>query len=289
MLSVYVKELSREFPAIVQPEQGSIEEIVLWRQNLKPSRSDIQNGVQVLGRLRRASGQPLDEGEIDLAGAKLQCFDLSNLAFNGVSLSNANLQQANLTGTSLCGADLNDTKLQWADITNTDFQNAHLERANLSESDCSSVVLRGANLRYATMLNVNLTNAKLQGADLTNATLQGSVLSHVRFNGANLKYTDIDGAMVTNSQFDSATSFVETSLRGVALKSVDLSTCKVSNYQILHMFGDATVTLPKGTRHNQMDRPDHWSDIELDHFNFLDHWHAFQLSIGQSPNYDPFL
>ena len=85
ILSVYVKELSREYPAKKLPQANDPSAIKEWARKLTFARSDMQNAVQVLGKLRKESGQPLDGGEIDLSETNLQGFDLSSLNFENMS------------------------------------------------------------------------------------------------------------------------------------------------------------------------------------------------------------
>jgi hypothetical protein len=76
----------------------------------------------------------------DLSGADLENADLRGTNLSGADLYNANLENADLRGTNLSGADLVDAYLIDAD----------LENANLVDADLS-----GANLE-----NANLYNAK---------------------------------------------------------------------------------------------------------------------------------
>jgi uncharacterized protein YjbI with pentapeptide repeats len=124
MLSVYVKELSREFKPQVPPETDNIDELRTWASNLTVERSDMQNAVQVLGQLRKESGHTLDNGEIDLTGTNLQGFDLKKLDFNNVSFENAQLQGADLFNAQLQGANLISAQLQGADLSRAQFDPA---------------------------------------------------------------------------------------------------------------------------------------------------------------------
>ena len=92
MLSVYVKELSREYPAKAPPQTDDFILLKEWADNLTFARSDMQNAVQVLGKLREASGQPLNIWDIDLSGTNLQSFDLQFLDFENVSFIKAHLR-----------------------------------------------------------------------------------------------------------------------------------------------------------------------------------------------------
>src|SRR5215218_2152738 len=82
------------------------------------------------------------------------------------SLSNIDLESANLSGIDLRGAD---------------FRAADLGSSDLQEADLS-----GANLTGANLTNANLTDAVLQRANLTNATLHATDLNRADLTGANL-------------------------------------------------------------------------------------------------------
>lgn len=52
LLSVYIRETSREVPPLDMPPGLSPGEIRLWAQNLPVARSDVESAIQVLGRLK---------------------------------------------------------------------------------------------------------------------------------------------------------------------------------------------------------------------------------------------
>jgi hypothetical protein len=148
MLSVYVKELSREFKPKVPPETDNIGELRTWARNLTVERSDMQNAVQVLVQLRKESGHTLENSEIDLTGTNLQGFDLKRLNSNNVSFVNAQLQGADLRGAQLQRANLSSAQLQWTYLDNAQLQGAYLDSAQfdpattLSAARCSGAALR---------------------------------------------------------------------------------------------------------------------------------------------------
>lgn len=87
-----------------------------------------------------------------------------NLAFS--KLTDAILNEANLLGSNLSGADM-----AYAEITKSDFTYANLE----------NVRLIGANLQSSDLRYANLKNADLSFADLSNVLLAGANLSNVKF------------------------------------------------------------------------------------------------------------
>jgi hypothetical protein len=56
MLSVYVKELSREYPAKTPQQTDDLNPHREWAHNLSFNRSDMQNAVQVLRKIRAETG-----------------------------------------------------------------------------------------------------------------------------------------------------------------------------------------------------------------------------------------
>ena len=161
MLSVYVKELSREYPAKKLPQANDPSAIKEWARKLTFARSDMQNAVQVLGKLRKESGQPLDGGEIDLSETNLQGFDLSSLNFENVSFMAAQLQ----------GADLGHAELQKADLEHAQLQGADLEQAHFD----AETTLRGARFSYAGLRGVDFSKTSITQEQLESAFGDASV------------------------------------------------------------------------------------------------------------------
>jgi len=100
----------------------------------------------------------------------------TELGFDTLDLSGADLQRAYLTDTGLSGANLSKTNSYFA----------NLSHANLT----------GANLRSANMNVANLTNANLTGADLTGADLTSASLIDANLTGADLSNANLDGAFI---------------------------------------------------------------------------------------------
>jgi hypothetical protein len=95
-----------------------------------------------------------------------------------VLLSGADLQDVNLSGAILGGADLSYTDLSDANLFLSCLRNADLSWANLS----------GARLRHAFLEGANLSYATVRGADLSGARLEGTIMPNER------KYEDwLDG------------------------------------------------------------------------------------------------
>ncbi|AOY82146.1 pentapeptide repeat-containing protein [Moorena producens JHB] len=148
---------------------------------------DIQGALTVIGR--RDSSKELEDQKIDLRHATLM----------GANLTEANLQEAYLSGSKLQGACLNQANLkgayviganlEGADFNQANLQGAYLIKANLTDACLFDANLEGAFLRRAKLEKAILWNANLQGASLIEANLQQTNLE-----GANLQGTDLRGA-----------------------------------------------------------------------------------------------
>lgn len=112
--------------------------------------------------------------------------------FDGLDLTNLDLQGARLRGSSffrtdLSGSDLSETeslraKFINSTLTGVTFEGAKLYEADLTKADLSSATLIGVDLRRARLYRANLrganlTGAQLKGADLTRVDLSGATWS----------------------------------------------------------------------------------------------------------------
>lgn len=138
MLSIYVRELSREYPAKKPPVDATPRELREWAAKLTPIRPDMEKAAQSLGRLQRIDGHDIVWGDIDLRQANLQGFDLGSLNFENVLFESAKMQGANLWG----------AKMQGAYFWSAEMQGAVLRGAQMDDrTDLSGATLRGAALR----------------------------------------------------------------------------------------------------------------------------------------------
>jgi uncharacterized protein YjbI with pentapeptide repeats len=179
---------------------------------------DIQAAVTVIGRrdptvvdlrpidlshacLCRANLAGLKLREADLTGTDLRWADLANLQTVGhvvteqhlrlkpaVDLSDAHLDDANLShaiawGTKLTGAHMSFIDLTGAALLNADLAGATINFGNLTGADLSIADLTGADLWGADLTGANLSNAVLTGADLSNAVLTGADLTGAQLTG----------------------------------------------------------------------------------------------------------
>ncbi len=308
MLSIYVRELSREFPAQnhprtewkelidpidgsppmfedeafhllnLRPDDVSLESLKKWAQGLKPIRSDMEKAAQTLGELKDIPGVTSDNIEIDLRGANLQGFDLRDVVFNEARLDGARMEGADLDEAQMEGAGLDEARMELANLFRARMEGANLFRARMEGANLFWARMEGAKLTGARMEGANLTEARMERANLFWARMEGANLTDARMEGANLFSARMEGAKLTGAHFSKETTFQPATLRGAGWNSVDLTTIPEAAEYFHETFGDETVIRPEG-----VPRPAHWSDKILEWEDFVTQWHAFQRLIGYTP------
>jgi uncharacterized protein YjbI with pentapeptide repeats len=227
----------------VTAEDISLAALETWAYTLKP-RSDMENAVQTLGRLRAIAGVDADAVTIDLRAANLQ----------GIDFEGGNFNRARLNGAQLQGARLWFAQMQGAKLWQAQLQGAKLLQAQMQRAELFGAQMQGADLQQAELQGANLLDAEMQGADLRRAQMQGTTLFSLKF--------------------DAKTTIKDASLTGGAISDTDLSPLRISPEQLNTAFGDGSVTLP-----NHINWPAHWPRERLDDDEFKNQWRAFQASL----------
>jgi uncharacterized protein YjbI with pentapeptide repeats len=124
--------------------------------------------------------------------------NLSLANFTGATLTDANLEQAILSGALLRGTNLGGASLVSANLSGAEFTGAYLSGAvangaNLRGADLSRANLIGAKLNGANLSLANLRSANLGSAELVNADLNGATLVRTNFSLANLTGAELTG------------------------------------------------------------------------------------------------
>lgn len=178
MLSIYVQELSREYPARQPPvanqrfpyaKTDDVNALNEWFEELRSKkRWDSERAVKALGRLNKPgtkTAKALSQGDIDLRQCNLQGFELIRLSFDGGVFSYARLEGAHLYFSSFVSA-----QLDWADLSG-----AHVIGVDLSHSNC-----------FVTRFSEGLFGGtKFIGAEITRAYFPDYITQEkVRFRGA---------------------------------------------------------------------------------------------------------
>jgi len=99
------------------------------------------------------------------------------------------LDDSNLGGAQLTGADLSRAALAGTDMEDAALNGVNLAGANLSQTDMAN----------ADLTNVNMTNTNLTGADLASGILISANLTDAELSGANLDH--VDDVMLGNLVF----------------------------------------------------------------------------------------
>jgi uncharacterized protein YjbI with pentapeptide repeats len=284
MLGVYVRELSREYPAETLPPGLVGEAIEDWARSLKVKRTDAQAAVQALGRLRKRHNDRFTTQRIDLRAANLQAMDLSGSAFSfegalfqeaqlqGATLINAQMRSAYLNNAAMQGAMLFTANLKDASLKKAKLQGAHLVKSQMNfRTVLAKAEMEGAYLQMAEMQGVNLQEALMQCTHIRLANLQGALLKGTQMNGANLRQV----------QMDRSTDVTATIFQGAAFRSADLTDVPRIADHLGDVFGDLSVRLPQGTK-----APGHWLDYVADRESFEFAWRKWQAEIGFDPE-DP--
>ncbi|MCP3969446.1 MAG: pentapeptide repeat-containing protein [Rhodobacteraceae bacterium] len=236
MLSVYVRELSREHPAQdhprdeglnptkfqgMTPDGETLEAMLEWAGGLTPVRSDMEKAAQTLGRLKDIAGVVADDIPVDLRDANLQGFDLKGLCFDKAQMSKARMEGARLYDSRMQGVQLDRAWMQGVNLSVTQMQGAKLIGAQMQGADLSVTQMQGAKLIRAQMQGANLFGARMQGAYLGGAQMQGASLSGAQMQGANLFEARMQGANLIRAQMQGANLF-EAQMQGADLTRAQL-------------------------------------------------------------------
>ncbi|KAG4077796.1 hypothetical protein HA402_011225 [Bradysia odoriphaga] len=152
---------------------------------------------------------------VNLTGADLSKLDLRNINFKFACLSRCKLNFANLNYCCLERADLSYANLENAQLLSVKGSCANMEGANLQgcnfedPSGVSKCVLEGANLKGAclegsNMAGVNLRVANLKNANLKNCNLRAAILAGADLERCNLSGSDLQEANLRGANFKDA-------------------------------------------------------------------------------------
>ena len=127
---------------------------------------------------------------------------LEEVAANGISVSEMNLQGANLAHYSWT-----ETNLQGINMADVDLFDANLHRVNLQGANLQGAILHSANLASANLENANLQNVTTcMGYDVYHTVnLQYANLANADLRGADLEGAGLLRAQLTGAIFDEST------------------------------------------------------------------------------------
>ncbi|MCC5972053.1 MAG: pentapeptide repeat-containing protein [Pararhodobacter sp.] len=284
MLSIYVRELSRENPPEVHaryrwmrlvepiddtgalsendalsrldlnPDAVSVETMKKWARTLTPVRNDMEKAAQTLGRLKDIPGVDQVRVRIDLRNANLQGFDLDKLNFSAADFSDASAAGVSMQSTRLCGAKMERTRLEAALFLQASMNgNTDMRRSILEGADLSLAQMECVNLSHAKIEKAHLLGTILDYADLRSACLKSAILTDTGLSEASLDWAELEAAFLNEVGFSDRTGLSGTLFEGVAFRNMDLSKTIISTDQVKSAFGDASVVLS-----DAVGWPAHW-------------------------------
>lgn len=107
-------------------------------------------------------------------------------------LDDMDLCGINLSGANLCGVNLMKADCSYSNLRNTSFKGAYLKEANLENVMMVDSVCKNADFTGAKIIKGDMTGARLDGADFSYASMQDADLRHAtliksKFLGTNLQ------------------------------------------------------------------------------------------------------
>lgn len=197
--------------------QGTIDKAAIFFAKNKPASAEIE-------RIKITQADAL--AQINSKTCDLSNRDAGYLIFNGLNLSNCNMQNvgffgAELMGAKFVGANMQGAYLNLARIESADFTNANLTDAIVFQAIFDKANFHGANLTNARMIgtlgNVDMANATIKngkfGLDIGNQPMGAMRFDAI---GGRFANTNFEGADINRSNFRFA------DLRGANLRNTDL-------------------------------------------------------------------
>jgi hypothetical protein len=193
-------------------EEGSGGEKIKLPALLQDQKEQLDAAVDVirartLAILRRLEGDADRKASVMQFLLEAEVVQKLKLSLSYADLSDANLYCANLSDANLYCADLSDANLYCADLSRADLIDANLSDANLYYARLSRADLIGAKLSRA-----NLTCANLSNADLSIANLSGTNLIGADLSDADLNCADLIGADLSDANLSRAKNWTENQL-----------------------------------------------------------------------------
>lgn len=177
------------------------------------TRADVVNAL-----IRSDRSTELRFQGVDLTGANLSKLDLRSINFKYAILKNANLsgcnlsyaclERADLSGCNLDGANLFGVRMICANLENSSLRGVNAEvDSSISNPSMEGVNLKNANLDGSQLVGVNmrvatLKNARLTNCDLKKAVLAGADLENCNLSGSDLQETNLRGANLKDAGFE---------------------------------------------------------------------------------------
>ena len=133
--------------------------------------------------------------------------NLSNLNLYGSSLIEADLSEANLSGSLLSEANLSGSNLSKADLSEADLSVANLSRTNLKNANLNKANLYGVDLSEANAKFTNLNQAILSQSNLFNANFTSALMEEVNLSQATLTEANLSDAYLFRARMPDDTIY----------------------------------------------------------------------------------
>jgi uncharacterized protein YjbI with pentapeptide repeats len=144
----------------------------------------------------------------DFSGATLVKTTFVTCTGEGVSFCTARLRQAVMVHrSSFPRADFRDADMEQANLRGTTLDGARFDRANLAGADLSECGTAGASFERATLRGALLIRADLGDVSLRGANLMDALASKARLDGADFTGASLFGADLSRAIGDTRTTF----------------------------------------------------------------------------------
>ncbi|MDF1718736.1 MAG: pentapeptide repeat-containing protein [Antarcticimicrobium sp.] len=284
ILSTYVRERSKEVPPISVEDLDTGQSPQIWANHDFEPATDMERAVRALGQIRKIKGVQKAEVVVDLRGANLQGFNLSDFHqlkpdYTDGNFEGAHMQCIDLGSATLDGAFLRYAKMQGAYLDNVKMRPTH-RPANLNYARLQGAYFRNAKMPQALLIFGRLNNAHFDGANLSDAKLTHPDLQGTSFQGALMRGVYL--GFVVPEKMNEFTSFRDADLTGSAIGFAafidpwpDSQHFPLSQEQIDGMFHDLSVNWPEF-----MQPSPHLQNRYQIEKDFIDAWHRWQQETG---------
>lgn len=157
------------------------------------------------------------------AMVSLEQADIANADLTGMNLDLAFLEGANLSGAILHQCNLRNAKLEGANLTHANLREANLEEARMFDANLGGACFDSANLKGAFV-----KDSKARDATFIGSNLAGADLTRVDFGKSNLSGADLTGAMLPHA------NLAEANLRAAVLDGADLWRANLNATDLTH-------------------------------------------------------
>ena len=173
-------------------------------------KADTLQQIQVFKNIKDVM-QAYEKNKLEsFINCNLEEFDISGVILSGANFVDSDLYKVNF----------NDSILQGTNFFNADVSEANLTRATLTHSTLEEADFSGANLSNADLSFSNLSNADFSGANLTDAILYNTTICGTDFSGANLTNVQFTGDVefMTDTDFSNNANWWDAKIENDKLK-----------------------------------------------------------------------